>query len=176
MLLRSRRSGFTLVEVLIATALLGFALVVMFGLHNQSVRSNVTARKVTDCTYLSQSKMEELLATEWTSTGGRSGTDLASGTSGVGTRYGSLYHPSGGSDPTAVNSTWEQKGSESAGRPEATYFITWEVEDNSTNGEWVQIWVRCAWDDRLFLGTGASKRHGMTISSYKFVDDGQGAS
>ena len=82
-LLRSPRvRGFTLVEVLIATALLGFALIVMFGLHNQSVRSNVMARKVTDCTYLSQSKMEELLSTEWLSSTGRTG-QLADGTAGV---------------------------------------------------------------------------------------------
>lgn len=167
----ARVRGFTLVEVLIATALLGFALVVMFGLHNQSVRSNVMARKVTDCTYLSQSKLEELLAAEWTTSAGRSG-DLGDGTSGAVTTYDSLYQPNGGSDPTAVNAIWEYYGSESVGQPAATYYVTWEVEDNSDNGEWIQLWVRCSWDDRQFLGQGVSKRHAMTISSYKFVDDG----
>lgn len=169
----ARVRGFTLVEVLIATALLGFALIVMFGLHNQSVRSNVMARKVTDCTYLSQSKMEELLATEWTSTAGRSTGQLADGTAGVSTAYDSLYQPAGGSDPTTVNAIWETKGSESSGQPNATYYVTWEVEDNSDNGEWVQVWVRCGWDNRQFIGEGASSvRHALTISSYKFVDDG----
>lgn len=167
----ARVRGFTLVEVLIATALLGFALIVMFGLHNQSVRSNVMARKVTDCTYLSQSKLEELLAAEWTSAAGRTG-DLGDGTSGAATTYDSLYQPNGGSDPTAVNAIWEYYGSESVGQPAATYYVTWEVEDNSDNGEWVQLWVRCAWDDRQFLGEGVTQRHAMTISSYKFVDDG----
>lgn len=169
----ARVRGFTLVEVLIATALLGFALIVMFGLHNQSVRSNVMARKVTDCTYLSQSKMEELLATEWNSSDGRSSGQLADGTAGVTTTYDSLYQPSGGSDPGAVNAIWEPVGSESAGQPAATYYVTWEVEDNSDNGEWVQVWVRCAWDDRQFLGEGVGNtRHATTISSYKFIDDG----
>lgn len=166
------RRGFTLVEVLIATALLGFSLVVMFGLHNQSVRSNVMARKTTDCTYLSQSKMEELLSTQWTTAAGRAGTNLADGTAGVTTDYGSLYQPSAGADPTAVNAVWEVDGSESTGETAATYYVTWEVEDNSTDGEWVQIWVRCSWDDRQFLGGGVSKRHALTISTYKFVDDG----
>ena len=173
-LLRSTRGrGFTLVEVLIATALLGFALIVMFGLHNQSVRSNVMARKVTDCTYLSQSKMEELLSTEWISSTGRSAGQLADGTAGVTTVYDSLYQPSGGGDPTAVNAIWEQVGAESSGQPSGSYFVTWEIEDNSDDGEWVQVWVRCAWDDRQFLGEGVSSpRHAMTISSYKFIDDG----
>ena len=48
------RSGFTLIEALIATALLGFSLIVMFGFHTQAVRSNLHARKMTDCTYLAQ--------------------------------------------------------------------------------------------------------------------------
>lgn len=169
----ARSRGFTLVEVLIATALLGFALIVMFGLHNQSVRSNVMARKVTDCTYLGQSKMEELLSTEWVSSTGRSSGELADGTAGVTTTYDSLFQPSSGSDPTAVNAIWETLGSESSGQPAATYYITWEVEDNSDNGEWVQLWVRCSWDNRQFLGPGvASTRNAMTISSYKFIDDG----
>ena len=42
---RSRRA-FTLIEVLVATALLGFSLIVMFGFHAQAVRSNREARKV----------------------------------------------------------------------------------------------------------------------------------
>ena len=56
------RSGFTLIEALIATALLGFSLIVMFGFHTQAVRSNLHARKMTDCTYLAQLQMERLIA------------------------------------------------------------------------------------------------------------------
>ena len=67
-LLRSRergRSGFTLVEALIATALLGFSLVVMFGFHSQAVRSNRDARRMTACTYLAQAQVERLMALPW---------------------------------------------------------------------------------------------------------------
>ena len=63
------RKGFTLVEVMVATALLGFSLIVMFGFHAQAVRSNLHARKITDCTYLAQSQLEELLSLEWTQNG-----------------------------------------------------------------------------------------------------------
>ena len=63
---QKRRQGFTLIEVLIATAMLGFSLLVMFGFHSQAVRSNMHARKMTDCTYLSQLQMERLLSLRWT--------------------------------------------------------------------------------------------------------------
>ena len=66
-----RRRGFTLIEVLIATSLLGFSLVVMFGFHTQAVRSNMHARKLTDCVYLAQGQLEELLSLSWTKTSGR---------------------------------------------------------------------------------------------------------
>ena len=62
------RGGFTLIEALIATALLGFSLIVMFGFHSQAVRSNMHARKITDCTYLAQLQMERLIALPWTET------------------------------------------------------------------------------------------------------------
>ena len=55
------RQGFTLIESLIATGLLGFSLIVMFGFHSQAVRSNNHARKMTDCTYLAQLQMERLI-------------------------------------------------------------------------------------------------------------------
>ena len=62
------RGGFTLVEALIATALLGFSLIVMFGFHSQAVRSNMHARKITDCTYLAQLQMERLISLPWDET------------------------------------------------------------------------------------------------------------
>ena len=58
----SGRGGFTLVEVMVASALLGASLIVMFGFHAQAVRSNMNARRMTDCTYLAQSQVENLLA------------------------------------------------------------------------------------------------------------------
>lgn len=56
---RTRR-GFTLIEIMVASAVMGFALVVMISLHSQAVRSNMHAKRMTDCTYLAQAQMEQL--------------------------------------------------------------------------------------------------------------------
>lgn len=157
------RAGFTLVEVLIATALLGFSLVVMFGFHAQAVRSNAAARKITDCTYLAQGQLEELLAIEWDETSGRSGTDLAAGSSSGGD-WDPLYHPNNGSSPTPVNALLEDQGSESDGAPSAIYYITWEMEE-MTDNDWVKVYVRCAWEDPHF-----ATWHGTTVSSFRYRD------
>jgi len=157
------RQGFTLVEVLIATALLGFSLVVMFGYHAQSVRSNSAARKLTDCTYLAQGQMEELMSIEWDESVGRTGTDLAAGTAGA-SDWLPLFHPNSGANPTAVNALMEQDGSTSTGAPAATYFITWEMTE-MTDTDWLQVHVRCAWQDAHFANW-----HGTTVSSFRYRD------
>lgn len=165
---RSRR-GFTLVEVLVATALLGFSMVVMFGFHAQAVRSNVMARKITDCSYLAQERMDLLMAHLWDDDNGLSGTALAAGTSSTssGTNmWLPLYHPTSGSgQPTAVNSLGEDDGSTSAGMPRATYYVTWQV-DLSDSEDWMQVWVRCSFQDAAF-----GNWYGQTLSAYKFKDD-----
>ena len=112
------RAGFTLVEALIATALLGFSLVVMFGFHTQAVRSNMHARKMTDCTYLAQLQMERLIALPW-SEGDRPGelADLdEDGSSSDKWTY--LPHPSGG--PSAVNS-YNQEDDDGADNAKVIY-------------------------------------------------------
>ena len=163
---RQSRRAFTLIEVLVATALLGFSLIVMFGFHAQAVRSNREARKVTDCTYLAQRQAEELLSIEWTRTGGRASGSLASGTTGA-SDWGYLYHPAGGGAPTPVNAMGEVLGSETARQPAATYYITWEVDEmDPTNDSWIRLRVRCAWEDRAF-----GNWNGTTISTYRYRDD-----
>ena len=52
--------GFTLIEIMVASAVMGFALVVMISMHSQAVRSNMHAKRMTDCTYLAQAQMEQL--------------------------------------------------------------------------------------------------------------------
>ena len=167
-ILRNRR-GFTLVEVLVATALLGFSLVVMFGFHAQAVRSNNRARKATDCSYLAQQQMEILLAHLWDADNSRSGTDIADGwstTSSGGNDWMPLYHPTiGRGQPDAINSLGETDITRQSGTPAPTYYVTWQVMDTSTDGDWIQLWVRCTYQDASF-GTW----HGHTISAYKFMD------
>ncbi len=165
------RRGFTLVEVLVATALLGFSLVVMFGFHAQAIRSNVMARKITDCSFLAKDRMDLLMAHLCDDDNSRIGTGLADGlstTSSGSNDWLPLYHPmSGGGQPTAVNSLNEDDGSTTAGMPTASYYVTWQVVDSTGDDEWLQVWVRCSFEDSAF-----GNWHGQTISAYKFKDQG----
>ncbi len=157
-----RQRGFTLVEVLIATALLSFSLVVMFGFHAQAVRSNANARKITDCTYLAQSQMEQLMAVSWTEASGRP-TSLGSGNSG-GSDWDPLYLPDAGVLPDAVTALNEETLRDSLPAPQ--YYVTWEVDDmDDVDDTWVRIRVRCTYKDR-----GFNTWRGTTISSYRYRD------
>lgn len=156
---QSVRRGFTLIEALIATALLGFSLIVMFGFHSQAVRSNRHARKMTDCTYLAQLQMERLIALPWSATSRPTPlTDLGSdSTSSDSWAY--LPHPSG--DPDAVdagNTTGETFG-------EAVYYVSWDIEDMDSEPTWLRLRVRCQYKDVAF-----NQWKGTTVASYRFRD------
>jgi prepilin-type N-terminal cleavage/methylation domain-containing protein len=155
--------GFTMIEVLIATALLAFSLAVMFGFHSQAVRSNRNARKVTDCTYLAQGKLEELMSLPWDSSTGRP-TALTDGAN-TDTEWGDLYHSDNGpgSSPSAVNPLWET--SPAAGNLPATYYVTWDVETMNSASTWIRIRVRCSYEDKAF-----SSWNGTTLSAYRYQD------
>jgi len=153
------RGGFTLIEALIATALLGFSLIVMFGFHSQAVRSNRHARKMTDCTYLAQLQMERLIALPW-SEGSRPTplTDLGSDSSSS-DEWTYLPHPSG--DPDAVdagNTTAETYG-------EAVYYVSWDIEEMDSTPTWLRLRVRCQYKDVAF-----NQWKGTTVASYRFRD------
>jgi Tfp pilus assembly protein PilE len=153
------RGGFTLIEALIATALLGFSLVVMFGFHSQAVRSNRHARKMTDCTYLAQLQMERLIALPW-SEGARPTalTDLGSDSSDSDS-WAYLPHPSGGPDAVdAGHTTSEDFG-------EAVYFISWDIEEMDSEPTWLRLRVRCQYKDVAF-----NQWKGTTVASYRFRD------
>lgn len=153
------RGGFTLVEALIATALLGFSLVVMFGFHSQAVRSNLHARKITDCTYLAQLEMERLIALPWTSTSRPTAlSDLGSDGSST-DLWADLPHPSGG--PVPVNAAHTTDAHD--GQP--SYHVTWDIEEMDSDATWVRLRVRCKYQDKAF-----NVWKGTTISSYRFRD------
>jgi prepilin-type N-terminal cleavage/methylation domain-containing protein len=155
------RSGFTLVEVLIATALLGFSLIVMFGFHAQAARSNQQARKITACTYLAQTQLERLLALAWTETSRPTelSPPLGDTTSAV-DAYMDLPHPGTVTEVNAANST-----DVSLGRP--TYRVSWSVEEmDSAPVTWLRLRVRCSFYDHRF-----DTFRGTTISSYRYRDD-----
>ncbi len=160
------RAGFTLIEVMIASAILGLSLVVMFGLHSQSVRSNMNAHRMTDCTYLAQSQLEHLLAEDWSTTtsapdlvdlGGTDPTDPSMVT------WGTLEHVSA-SLPlvNAANDADQAHGS-------PIYEVSWDVQGmggtTSFGDDWLRLRVRCSYPDSQF-----NTRHAATVSSYRFRD------
>jgi prepilin-type N-terminal cleavage/methylation domain-containing protein len=154
--------GFTLIEVLIATALLGFSLIVMFGFHAQASRSNMHARKITACTYLAQSEMEQLISLEWTGSNWPTeltdaGADVTSATD----PWTFLEHPNGGAQPTAVNAV----GNTNSALGGLNYFITWDVEYMDEDITWARLRVRCTYRDARF-----NVYRGTTISSYRYRD------
>ena len=60
--------GFTLVEVMVATGLLSFGFVVMFGLHDlQAIRAEQTCETHDGLHVLSLKQMERLMMLRWTS-------------------------------------------------------------------------------------------------------------
>ena len=58
-LLRRRARAFTLIEVMVAIAILGIALVGLLGLHHQSMQSVIRAQQMTRASMLAQAVMTE---------------------------------------------------------------------------------------------------------------------
>jgi len=156
---RRTRAGFTLVEVMVASAILGAALIVMFGFHSQAVRSNMNARRLTDCTYLAQSQMERLLAMDWTST--NRPTDMTAGAKDDAWMGSNAWDPLTWPLPDPVNAAFET--TDSLGPP--LYSLSWDIEDMDTDGTWSRVRVRCTYEDAAF-----DTKHGTTISSFRFRD------
>jgi len=153
------RGGFTLIEALIATALLGFSLIVMFGFHSQAVRSNRHARKMTDCTYLAQLQMERLIALPWSEGSRPTALNDFGSDSSDSDSWAYLPHPSGGPDPVdAGHTTSEDFG-------EAVYYISWDIEDMDSDSTWLRLRVRCQYKDVAF-----NQWKGTTVASYRFRD------
>lgn len=154
-------AGFTLVEVMVASAILGAGLIVMFGFHSQAVRSNMNARRLTDCTYLAQTQMERLLAMDWTNTARPTDMTAAARDDSWMEAMGYAMDPLSWPLPDPVNAAFET--TDSLGP--ALYSLSWDVEDMDLDGTWTRIRVRCTYDDAAF-----DTKHGTTISSFRFRD------
>jgi len=160
--IRSKRQGFTLIEVLISAALVGFSLIVMFGFHSQAVRSNMHARKMTDCTYIAQLQMERLMALPWTVSSRHDDLedDMSDSTS-ASSPWAFLEHPNSGSKPTARNAAYDTGST--LGTP--IYYVTWDTSDVDSDETWTRLRVRCQYYDDAF-----GNWHGTTVSSFRFRD------
>jgi prepilin-type N-terminal cleavage/methylation domain-containing protein len=154
-----RRAGFTLVEVMIASALLGMSLIVMFGFQSGALRSNMNARRLTDCTYLAQAQLERLVSLDWQSAATPS--DLTDGGTDPTTldEYAKLEYPSA---PAPVNVTNETTAT---WLTPVLYTVTWDATDVDDDDTMVLVRVRCTYDDTTF-----NTKHGTTISSLRFRD------
>jgi prepilin-type N-terminal cleavage/methylation domain-containing protein len=153
------RGGFTLVEVMIASALLGMSLIVMFGFQSQALRSNMNARRLTDCTYLAQAQMERLVSLDWQNAATPS--DLTDGGTDPTTLSESdlLEYPSAPAPVNVTNdttATWLKP---------VLYTVTWDATDMDDDDTMVLVRVRCTFDDTTF-----ATKHGTTISSFRFRD------
>ncbi len=154
------RRGFTLVEVLIATALLGFSLVVMFGFHAQAARSNIQARKITACTYLAQTQVEELLSLAWDLDYRPSALSAPLGdVTSSSDQWVNLSHPSSIVPVNAAGNTDLTYG-------QAIYSVSWSVEEMDSDPTWLRLRVRCTYYDVRF-----ATYYGTTISSYRYRDN-----
>jgi prepilin-type N-terminal cleavage/methylation domain-containing protein len=159
-----RNRGFTLIEIMVAASMMGFALVTMIALHAQAIRSNMHAKRMTDCTYLAQARMELLHTIPWTSAS--SPPTVLSDISGVDPTssadpWTNLEHPSGGPNARSAGNDASQGY---AYGPRA-YYVSWDIENMDSDLTWVRIRVRCKYLDRTF-----SQWKGTTISSYRFRD------
>ena len=155
---RARRAGFTLIEVMVAAALVGMSLVVMFGFHTQAVRSNMNAHRLTDCTYLAQTQMERLLSMDWAQASRPGDLSDAGGDASSATVWAALEQPL---TPVVVNAA---NGVDTSLGP-VMYTVTWDVTDMDANQTWVRLRVRCTYPDSAF-----NTFHGTTISSYRYRD------
>ncbi|MBN1336341.1 MAG: prepilin-type N-terminal cleavage/methylation domain-containing protein [Deltaproteobacteria bacterium] len=154
------RRGFTLLEVLLASAILGFSLLAVLGFHAQAARSNLHARKITACSSLAQTRMEQLLSLAWTETNQPVDLqDLGGDPTSPSSPWSLLPHPSTGAWPVnAVGNTDPTYGA-------SEYWVFWAVESMDDPPTWIRIRVRCAWYDARF-----DTWRGTTISTFRFRD------
>ena len=63
---RASRKGLSLLEAVLASAIIGASFVAFFGLAGQSMASAADARNATICTFLAEAQMNRLLSQRWT--------------------------------------------------------------------------------------------------------------
>ena len=134
----------------------------MFGFHNQAVRANKHAKRMTDCTYLAQAKMERLLSLPWSAASRPSHlSDAGTDSTGSSTQWAFLPQPSSGNQPGAVNAANSANSTLGPKR----YYVTWDIQEMDSTPTWLLMRVRCQYKDSEF-----DTWHGTTISSYRYRD------
>ena len=160
------RAGFTLIEVLVAMALLGFALLGLFSLHNMALRSSRLSARMSVCAMLARTQMEYLMGLPFPAGSGAIPTDLkdlALDPTSASAPYAYLPHPNGGVAPIAINTL----GTTSSADGPLMFHRTWDVAyPFAPNLSVIQLTVRVSFNDGLSSG----QTRGVTITSYRFQD------
>lgn len=80
--MRKNHEGFTLIEVLIAAAILGITMAALASMQGNAIHGNLMSRKANVATVLAQEKMEELRALPWATAWSDSAHQLYDGQTG----------------------------------------------------------------------------------------------
>lgn len=158
--------GFTLIEVLVAMALLGFALLGLFSLHNMALRSSRLSARMSVCAMLARTQMEYLMGLPFVAGSSSPPADLVDlglDPTTPSNPYAYLLHPNSGAAPNPISAL----GTTSASDGPLMYYRTWDVAYPFTPDlSVIQLTVRVSFLDGLSSG----QARGVTITSYRFQD------
>lgn len=160
-----RRGGFTLLELLIALAVLLIGLLALWGLHGAAIQSNANAYRLGIATILAQDTMEALHNETWTVTYSNPDLDTAV--------CGGTFPPSvvDGLEPLpcsldGVNVRVNGLGNVNATLGPVIFLRSYHVEFvDAGAADRLLLRVRVTYDD-----PHSGKRHGVTIGSTRMAD------
>lgn len=163
---RRNASGYTLLEVLFAVAVLGFGMLGIYALQSVAAASNRNAAKMSAARMLAQQELEYLMGLAYSPKGSLP-TDLAITNADITTAaspYAYFAHPTGtaGTQPAAITAL----GTTSSSDGIRSFYRTWDVAyPISGDTTVVEIKVRVT-----FFDTRNGRPHGVTVSTLKYQD------
>ena len=150
--------GFSLVEVLIATAILGITMVALSSMQGNAIRGNMLSRRANVATVLAQEKMEELRALSWENAWDNQAHQLYDSRAdnfSIDTNHDGVNDAfdwdqtadhDNSEGPTGVDNPIDERGVHvTSDNPNAGYTRTWNVADNVPGPDMKTIAVRVQW-------------------------------
>jgi prepilin-type N-terminal cleavage/methylation domain-containing protein len=155
------RNGFTLLEVLIATAILGLTMAGLASMQGNAIHGNLLSRKANVATVLAQEKMEELRALPWTTAWSDPAHQLYDGQTGnfsVDTNEDDVAdafdwdadtdHTNSDGTTGTANPIDEEGNHLVTENPNVGYYRDWNVADNVPGPNMKTVAVRVQWRTR----------------------------
>ncbi len=147
---RASADGFTLIEVVIAIAVLGFGLLTLAIMQLQALSQGSAGRHTSDAAAVARTHVEQVMRLPW------SELDVAQG-------IGTWTNPSwAGAGPT-VNVNVDMPGGGTA--VEHTYNVQWRVTDVGTNQCLRDVEIRVSWAEE---GLPANKSFDLATRRYNW--------